>query len=269
MPNLAFRPDLMSRRRSTGGGAPPTLSEQMEALLFGTNGIALDPTDLSTMWQDDAKTTPVTADGQSVGAISTKWGTTSYDFLQATAAARPLWASGKFLTMDGIDDFLSFAGSSAVLQNATGAFIAARYSGTANNNVFFAISTATATSNRMAIQGSTNRMRNQVRRLDADAVTDNFGTTGAFSGSTWSIEQDYSTTGNAVKRADNVQIDTFTIAGTPANSENTASTRMRISTSLLASPTMFQTGNFGRMVALPFVPTAGQRTTIESWLTEV
>ncbi|MGK3947121.1 hypothetical protein ABK046_53215, partial [Streptomyces caeruleatus] len=61
-----------------------------------------------------------------------------------------------------------------------------------------------------------------MRRLDADAQTDNTGTTGAFSGSTWSIEQDYSTTGNAVKRADNVQIDTFTIVGTPANSENTA-----------------------------------------------
>jgi hypothetical protein len=68
-----------------------------------------DPSDLSTMFQDAAGTTPVTAAGQPVGLILDKSGNGRHAS-QATSTARPLLEDdgGKMcLKFDGVDDFLS------------------------------------------------------------------------------------------------------------------------------------------------------------------
>lgn len=253
--------------RKVGGAA--SLSAQVEAILSGTNGFALDPVDLSTMWQDSAKTTPVTADGQSIGAIRTKWGNTQFDFIQATGTARPVRGSGKFIVPDGVDDYLGADGSFDTLRNVAGWFIAIRTdsAGPLNNNPLIGISTATATAQRTSISASTGRSRVQQRRLDADTLNDNFGVAGAYGGATFSLEQDLASTGNAQTRIDNVNFESFTLAGTVGNSENTASPRMRLFCAL--NNAFFQTRPVGRIVVLPFVPSAGQRATVQSWLTEV
>lgn len=70
--------------------------------------IWLDPSDLSTMWQDVARTTPVTADGQLVASIFNK-GTLGDYFIQATVAARPIYRTSgglHWLEFDGVDDIL-------------------------------------------------------------------------------------------------------------------------------------------------------------------
>ena len=61
--------------------------------LFSNNeqGLWLDPSDFSTMWQDSAKTTPVTAAGDRVGYISDKSGRGN-DAYQTTLASRPTLA---------------------------------------------------------------------------------------------------------------------------------------------------------------------------------
>lgn len=73
-------------------------------------GVWFDPSDLSTMFQDSAGTTPVTAAGQPVGLILDKSGN-GYHASQATSTARPLFqidGSGKhYLAFDGVDDYLS------------------------------------------------------------------------------------------------------------------------------------------------------------------
>ena len=51
-------------------------------------GAWYDPSDFSTMWQDSAKTTPVTASGQPVGYIEDK-GPNGFHLLQATSGNRP------------------------------------------------------------------------------------------------------------------------------------------------------------------------------------
>lgn len=87
-----------------GGGFSP-------ASLFanGEQGAWYDPSDFSTMFQDSAGTTPVTAVGQPVGRILDKSGRGNHAS-QSTAAARPVLqqdGNGKYyLAFDGVDDKL-------------------------------------------------------------------------------------------------------------------------------------------------------------------
>ena len=93
-----------------GGGGIPVFDP---SFLFenGEQGAWYDPSDLSTMFQDAAGTTPVTADGQPVGRILDKSGRGNHAS-QATSAARPLYKTDgtyHWLQFDGVDDSLSTA----------------------------------------------------------------------------------------------------------------------------------------------------------------
>ena len=76
----------------------------------GEQGAWYDPSDMSTLFQDAAGTTPVTALGQPVGRMLDKSGRGNH-LTQTTAASRPLGqqhAAGAFhLAFDGVDDFLT------------------------------------------------------------------------------------------------------------------------------------------------------------------
>lgn len=251
------------RRRQRGGAV--SLAAQVQAILAGTTGFAIDPTDVTTLFQGTDTATPVVSASDPVRRINSKWGT-AHVFLAPSDAARGAWDGTQFITMDGSDDYYEASAASDVFRNAPGYFVAMRRGGSYNNNGIVAVSTATTTTHRCVVQGSSGRMRTQVRRLDADSTTDDFGAAAAFNGSTWSFEQDLSINGNAVKRKDNATVDTYTLAGTPANSENTASSRVRLGGLLGA---FFQTGSIGRTVFFPFVPSVAQRDLIEAWLVEV
>jgi len=73
----------------------------------GEQGIWLDPSDFSTMFQDAAGTTPVTAVGQPVGLIRDKSGRGNHSS-QSTAASRPTLQQDSnglyYLSFDGTDD---------------------------------------------------------------------------------------------------------------------------------------------------------------------
>lgn len=99
---------LASVRRHRGDFNP-------RAALFsnGEQGGWWDPSDFSTMFQDAAGTTPVTAVGQAVGRILDKSGRGNH-LVQITDASRPTLgidsATGaQFLSFDGMDDFLRTA----------------------------------------------------------------------------------------------------------------------------------------------------------------
>lgn len=82
------------------------------ALFFaGEQGAWYDPSDLTTLFQDSAGTTPVTAHGQPVGLMLDKSGN-GHHASQVTAASRPLYQSVgglHYLLFDGVDDWLSTA----------------------------------------------------------------------------------------------------------------------------------------------------------------
>jgi hypothetical protein len=102
---------------------PPTYLLFAQAMLGGVSfspadlaGLTLwlDANDLTTLWQDSAKTTPVAADGDVVGAWEDKSGNAN-DGSQATAGLKPLYKTniqnGKaIIRFDGVDDLLSLPG---------------------------------------------------------------------------------------------------------------------------------------------------------------
>jgi len=91
-----------------------TLEEEewspLSLFMDGSQGLWLDVQDLSTLFQDAAGTTPVTAPGQPVGLIRDKSGRGNH-LSQATSSAKPILrqdAGGRYyLEPDGVDDLLS------------------------------------------------------------------------------------------------------------------------------------------------------------------
>ena len=90
-----------------------TIAQKVAALFSaGEQGAWYDPSDFSTMFQDAAGTTPVTAVEQAVGRILDKSGRGNHA-TQTTSTKRPVLqqdANGKYyLLFDGIDDALQTA----------------------------------------------------------------------------------------------------------------------------------------------------------------
>jgi hypothetical protein len=75
----------------------------------GEEGAWYDTSDISTLFQDTAATTPVTASGQTIGFVKDKSGN-ELNATQATTAARPSYivdADGAFIQHDPVDDALT------------------------------------------------------------------------------------------------------------------------------------------------------------------
>jgi len=89
----------------SGGGAVPFSIADLFA--SSEQGAWYGPSDLSTLFQDSAGTTPVTTAGQPVGLMLDKSGRANHA-TQATAAARPTYQTGPArATIDKVDDRLS------------------------------------------------------------------------------------------------------------------------------------------------------------------
>lgn len=98
-------PGHMARKTST-------VFNPLSLFAASEQGVWYDPSDFSTMFQDSAGTTPVTAVGQPVGKINDKSGRGNHA-TQATGASKPILrqdGSGLYyLEFDGFDDFLATA----------------------------------------------------------------------------------------------------------------------------------------------------------------
>ena len=107
MRNLAFRDMRLPRLGAmrSGGFSPASL------FAGGTEGAWYDPSDLSTLFQDSAGTTPVTASGQPVGKMLDKSGRANHA-TQAISAQRPTYTEGSglsWLAFDGVGDAMATA----------------------------------------------------------------------------------------------------------------------------------------------------------------
>ena len=104
-----------------------TLANRFPLSLFagGEEGAWFDPSDLSTLFQDSAGTTPVTASGQPVGKMLDKSGNGNHA-VQATSAKRPTYTAGgglHWLAFDGVDDAMAVADVSGMRQSIMTFFI--------------------------------------------------------------------------------------------------------------------------------------------------
>lgn len=95
------------RQRATrmgGNRAPAALAARVAALMASFSGpkVWFDPSDISTLSQDSAGTTPVTAAGDGIGRILDKSGAGNHA-TQTTTPSRPLWQM-TYAAFDGTDD---------------------------------------------------------------------------------------------------------------------------------------------------------------------
>lgn len=105
---------MTSRFWSAGGNRALSPARGFSGVVFTPLSLSptawYDPSDLTTLFQDSAGTTPVTATGQPVGKMLDKSGNGNHA-TQATAAARPIYTvagSIAYLVADGVDDQLNF-----------------------------------------------------------------------------------------------------------------------------------------------------------------
>lgn len=130
---------------AAGGGASFAPASLFAA---GEQGVWLDPSDLSTMFQDSPGTTPVTAAGQPVGLILDKSGRGN-NASQATAGSRPILRNSGalwYLEFDGVDDFL-VTGSIGFTIDKMSVFSGMRKTSDAAIGIAAELSVSTATNN--------------------------------------------------------------------------------------------------------------------------
>ena len=121
--------------RSGGGAVPLSIAD-----LFASSeqGAWYDPSDLSTLFQDSAGTTPVTASGQPVGKMLDKSGRANHA-VQATAARRPIYTEGSglaWLAFDGVDDAMEAPGLGVTSSALTMLYSATQSGGAAADLIF-------------------------------------------------------------------------------------------------------------------------------------
>lgn len=272
-PTLPTLASLRTVPGGNGGGPTLTLSQQIEAMLFGTDGFAIDPSDVATMWQDTGTATPVTTAADPVGHIRSKWGNTQYDFTQATGASRPAWDGFRALVSDGVDDTLARTGSvvNTLTDKASGA-VAAKYRrlGAGSGAAIIAqLSTVTTANARFRLDVQNGRLRFVGRRLDADAqsVFDNAGVgNGGTVNTDYTVitQLDYAGTGSLSTRINGAA---SALSGTIASPANTSNTNSQAADICGRTGGFFQ-GRLGRALFLPFAPSGAQQTLIEAWLDE-
>lgn len=109
-----------------GSGPPPV--DPIYSYTAATNMAVYDPSDLATLFQDSAGTTPVTADGDPVGLILDQAGNSARDMMQATGGSRLIYrtSGGKhWLENDGAKWMYS-RGNGALAFSVVNVFAGAR-----------------------------------------------------------------------------------------------------------------------------------------------
>lgn len=260
----------MSRRGGGGGGGGGNPTAEVQALLAGTPGFAIDWSDTAVLWQDNTKLTPVTAAGQTIGAVDTKFGTTVYTLSEA-GAALGVW-QGTYWQGDGVDDRFITGVATPILNNvpAVTAFARVRLDTLTTSPCLIAFSTATGTAPRFVIDIlPTGEVRARVRRLDADAENTFPSAAGVIvAGTAYTIraEVDYAGTGACRVWVNGTLVINQTLANAVGNTSATNSVRHRHSLGLSNTLSQFVDGNFGRVVVAPKLLTGAETTSCINWV---
>lgn len=158
-----------------GAGPPaPDYPVEIEALLSGTTGFVIDPTDTAVNFKDTAGTTPVASPGvDTVARFNTKYGTTVYNCINASVPGQYLW-NGTSYGLDGIDDLLQ--NTATVWPNGMTALtytVRVSIADLAKENAVLGLSTSVTTVIRVLFRSLVGGgLGLYLRRLDADAQQD-------------------------------------------------------------------------------------------------
>lgn len=245
-----------------GGYVPPSLDDEVEAILAGTAGIALDPFDLSTMFLDTAGSIPAQI-GSPVARINSKYGDAAQFFSQETVAARPaLQADG--LLFDGVDDlFSTFSNRGIISDTPAGAWCAAvtkKAAATVGNARILQVSIAGSASERFSVVVQLNDTLDWiVRRPDAAGF-------GRIRQGVLAVDQrrvllfaaDFAGAANLVARMNGTQVG---IVAYPPAGNTSPATNPTVAIGSAAVCALV-----GRVILMPFLPTPEQVDILEAWV---
>jgi hypothetical protein len=171
--HLADGTDTRFQGASYGAGGVDYEAE-VEALLSGTAGFVIDPTDTAVNFTDTAGTIPVSSAGvDTVARFDTKFGTTVYNCQNAVVAGQYLW-NGNSYGLDGVDDLLQTA-NTAWPNGMTALTYTVRvlFDDLTAENAVLGLSTASTTVIRVLFRALVGGgLGLYFRRLDADAQQD-------------------------------------------------------------------------------------------------
>lgn len=256
--------------RKVGAGSAPDYAAEVQAILSGTTGWAVDPSITSTIFQDTAGATPVTADGQSIGRINslTGYGTTVFDWQDA--ALRPLWRT-RSNEFDGVDDVISKAtGTYAQAMPAMSFTVRAIIDSLAASRAIFAFGTDATPNTRYNLRvNSDGSVTVQGRRANADGLVPVTSATGLVTTATPFTLQtvfDYAGTGNMEIFLNGSSIATGSLGGVAGNSENTDTARVRWGLNPSNTLTDYMDGKIGRAVFARSVLNSTQLASCKNWV---
>lgn len=216
-----------------GGAAPaPDYVTEVQTLLSGTTGWATDPADTAINFTDTAGTVSVASAGvDTVARANSKFGTTTYNWQQATVAAQYLW-NGASWQADGVDDIIQTTNSAYTADMSACTFtLRFQVDDLSVNRMLKSWSTITGTTGRMQLRiNSDGSILLAARRLDADADNQFTSATGLVTtGTPYTIQFtiDFAGTGNIVVYLNGTSVLTGTLANAVGNSTNTNSARDR------------------------------------------
>ncbi|MCA3276484.1 MAG: hypothetical protein ING26_13280 [Roseomonas sp.] len=105
----------ISRLQRATGGSPPPAFTPADVFTTGIDGIWSSRITTADLWQDVARTTPVTAAGDPVGSWRVNLSSGVTYLQQGTAGLRPIYrvngSGAGYLEFDGTDDFLDSVGT--------------------------------------------------------------------------------------------------------------------------------------------------------------
>lgn len=245
------------------------LSSQVQAILQGSKGFVIDPYAVGTLFQDNPGTIPVSAVGQRIQSVFTRWGTTTRQFT-TTNPNRPSMASGGRIQFDNATTQRLLLSNDDATANVPGATVVCRceLSSLAAQSSPWHFGTALGSpQQRLTMQSliTTGDMQSTVRRVDADAATSLSFAGGFVAGVPLVISQDvnYATTGVMRQYKNGSLVSSTTLAVTTGNSENSLSNIVTIGARAV---TDYFPGFIGRFFYAPFVLTDPQRAIVEAWV---
>jgi hypothetical protein len=255
---------------ASDAGAPP--APTVEDILSGSGGFALDLSDTSLMWQDSAKAALVTTGGQSIGAVDSKWGASSYTFT-AGSARRPIWNGSNAGDFDGTDDrFDGTASALAFTNNKPAFFGCVRFyldSFAAAFGVYGFAGSALSSSRVVLICNADGSLNAQLRNVDGGTLTSLTSATGVIvAAQDYIVTMDVDYAGTRAIRVfvNGTQVISGTLTQTAGNTSATDSNAVMIGRRLNIAEQI--NGKMGRMVFADKLFTSDEIATIEAWVGE-
>jgi len=260
-----------ARRRRTGGPSL-TLSQQVQALLAGTDGFVIPLRSAAQLKQDPAGTIAVAAASDPIGRINTLYGNTVHNFQTTTDPFRAAWSGVAAAISDGTDDWMQGSATAiTAFHNKPNFYVCGRAQWNALAGASFGIGFGNNPLCRFDV-GASGQVAAQCRRAAASTgtttVTSANGLVSIGVPFTYEVEIDFASTGGITVSLNGSSVATGTLLDAVGNSDSANLTRNYIFRSN-NNTAAYANMRFGDHVFTQRAMSSGERLTCRSYVAEV